>query len=91
MQVIWENKEGVVDGLPHLIYISREKRPNHPHNYKAGAMNVLVRYLIKYFYYERFLKLFNYIRILKNICNLVFILSLMFISKPFKSLTCDKN
>lgn len=43
VKVIWENKEGVVDGLPHLIYISREKRPNHPHNYKAGAMNVLTR------------------------------------------------
>ncbi|TQD79313.1 hypothetical protein C1H46_035150 [Malus baccata] len=41
--VLWENKEGVSDGLPHLIYISREKRPKHPHHSKAGAMNVLTR------------------------------------------------
>ncbi|KAK1353596.1 Cellulose synthase-like protein H1 [Heracleum sosnowskyi] len=31
------------EGLPHLVYISREKRPKHPHNFKAGAMNVLTR------------------------------------------------
>ncbi|CAN0914442.1 Cellulose synthase-like protein B3 [Linum grandiflorum] len=29
--------------LPHLVYISREKRPKYPHHYKAGAMNVLTR------------------------------------------------
>lgn len=28
--------------LPALIYIAREKRPHHPHNFKAGAMNTLV-------------------------------------------------
>ncbi|KAK7272274.1 hypothetical protein RJT34_28770 [Clitoria ternatea] len=43
IKVIWENKEGLSDGVPHLIYISREKRPQHPHHYKAGAMNVLTR------------------------------------------------
>ncbi|KAJ1400051.1 Nucleotide-diphospho-sugar transferase [Sesbania bispinosa] len=43
IKVILENKEGLSDGLPHLIYISREKRPDYPHNYKAGAMNVLAR------------------------------------------------
>ncbi|KAK7324813.1 hypothetical protein VNO77_28670 [Canavalia gladiata] len=43
IKVIWENKEGLSDGVPHLIYISREKRPEHPHHYKAGAMNVLTR------------------------------------------------
>ncbi|KAL2328376.1 hypothetical protein Fmac_021803 [Flemingia macrophylla] len=43
IQVIWENKEGLEDGLPHLIYISREKRPQQPHHFKAGAMNVLTR------------------------------------------------
>jgi len=47
-----ENKAGISDELPHLIYISREKRPKHPHHYKAGAMNVLVSkkllYTIKY-------------------------------------------
>lgn len=37
-QVILEN----TDGLPHLVYVSREKRPEYPHDYKAGAMNVLV-------------------------------------------------
>ncbi|XP_073225704.1 cellulose synthase-like protein B4 isoform X5 [Cicer arietinum] len=41
IKVIWENKEMVEDGLPHLIYISREKRPKQPHHFKAGAMNVL--------------------------------------------------
>jgi hypothetical protein len=40
---MWENKEGLPDGLPHLVYVSREKRHKHPHHYKAGAMNVLVR------------------------------------------------
>ncbi|XP_045805398.1 cellulose synthase-like protein H1 [Trifolium pratense] len=45
IKVIWENKskENHLDGLPHLIYISREKKPQHPHHYKAGAMNVLTR------------------------------------------------
>jgi len=41
-QVILENKEGRFDGLSHLIYVSREKRRQYHHNYKAGAMNVLV-------------------------------------------------
>ncbi|KAI9107631.1 hypothetical protein K1719_021294 [Acacia pycnantha] len=41
--IIWENEEGQSDGLPHLIYVSREKRPQHPHYHKAGAMNVLTR------------------------------------------------
>ncbi|KAK7375197.1 hypothetical protein VNO78_35890 [Psophocarpus tetragonolobus] len=43
VKVILENKNDISDGLPHLIYISREKRTNHSHNYKAGAMNVLTR------------------------------------------------
>ncbi|KAK3184395.1 hypothetical protein Dsin_031681 [Dipteronia sinensis] len=43
VKIIWENKEGLSDGIPHLIYISREKQPKHPHHYKAGAMNVLTR------------------------------------------------
>ncbi|KAK6919332.1 Cellulose synthase [Dillenia turbinata] len=41
--VIRENKEGLSDGMPHIVYISREKRPKHPHHFKAGAMNVLTR------------------------------------------------
>uniref|UniRef100_A0A2P2JHA2 Cellulose synthase-like protein n=1 Tax=Rhizophora mucronata TaxID=61149 RepID=A0A2P2JHA2_RHIMU len=43
IKIIWENKEGLADGLPHLIYISREKHPKHPHHSKAGAMNMLTR------------------------------------------------
>ncbi|XP_062106081.1 cellulose synthase-like protein H1 [Humulus lupulus] len=43
IKVIWENKQVTTDELPHLVYISREKRPKHPHHYKAGAMNVLTR------------------------------------------------
>ncbi|KAK7257562.1 hypothetical protein RIF29_31614 [Crotalaria pallida] len=43
IRVIWENKERLSNGLPHLIYISREKKPKHPHHFKAGAMNVLTR------------------------------------------------
>lgn len=31
--------------LPTLVYMAREKRPNWPHNFKAGAMNALVRLL----------------------------------------------
>ncbi|KAL5794123.1 hypothetical protein ACOSP7_002717 [Xanthoceras sorbifolium] len=43
VKIIWENKECLSDGIPHLIYISREKQRKHPHHYKAGAMNVLTR------------------------------------------------
>ncbi|KAF9611342.1 hypothetical protein IFM89_030131 [Coptis chinensis] len=34
-----------IDGvpLPTLVYLAREKRPSHPHNFKAGAMNALIR------------------------------------------------
>ncbi|KAL6885827.1 hypothetical protein ACP4OV_010088 [Aristida adscensionis] len=31
------------EGVPSLIYISREKRPKYHHHFKAGAMNVLTR------------------------------------------------
>ncbi|XP_077229062.1 quillaic acid 3-O-glycosyltransferase CSL1-like isoform X2 [Tasmannia lanceolata] len=27
--------------MPMLVYVSREKRPQHPHHFKAGALNVL--------------------------------------------------
>ncbi|GMP53938.1 hypothetical protein CsSME_00019250 [Camellia sinensis var. sinensis] len=43
IKVIWENKEGVSNGVPHVIYVSREKRPKHLHHFKAGAMNILTR------------------------------------------------
>ncbi|KAI4307853.1 hypothetical protein L6164_030988 [Bauhinia variegata] len=29
--------------LPTLVYMAREKHPNHPHHFKAGAMNALIR------------------------------------------------
>lgn len=29
--------------MPLLVYVAREKRPSHPHNFKVGALNVLVR------------------------------------------------
>ena len=31
--------------MPTLVYLAREKRPQHPHNFKAGAMNALVNYM----------------------------------------------
>ncbi|XP_058088287.1 cellulose synthase-like protein H1 isoform X2 [Magnolia sinica] len=43
VKVIWENKDNDPNGLPHIIYVSREKRPKHHHNFKAGALNVLMR------------------------------------------------
>ncbi|XP_077216801.1 cellulose synthase-like protein E6 isoform X2 [Tasmannia lanceolata] len=33
--------EGIT--LPTLVYLAREKRPQIPHNFKAGAMNALIR------------------------------------------------
>ncbi|XVF62936.1 hypothetical protein PTKIN_Ptkin09bG0048900 [Pterospermum kingtungense] len=29
--------------MPLLVYVAREKRPSHHHNFKAGALNVLLR------------------------------------------------
>ncbi|KAL9260091.1 Cellulose synthase-like protein [Drosera capensis] len=29
--------------VPMLVYVAREKRPSHPHNFKAGSLNVLLR------------------------------------------------
>ncbi|RDX76910.1 Cellulose synthase-like protein E6, partial [Mucuna pruriens] len=29
--------------LPTLVYVAREKRPNYPHHFKAGALNSLIR------------------------------------------------
>ncbi|KAI4369676.1 hypothetical protein MLD38_018092 [Melastoma candidum] len=29
--------------MPLLVYVAREKRPSHHHNFKAGALNVLIR------------------------------------------------
>ncbi|KAL7000061.1 hypothetical protein U1Q18_001210, partial [Sarracenia purpurea var. burkii] len=41
--VIRAKDEDLQNGVPALIYISREKYPKHPHHFKAGAMNVLTR------------------------------------------------
>ncbi|KAK3043454.1 hypothetical protein RJ639_002033 [Escallonia herrerae] len=30
--------------MPLLVYIAREKRPSHPHRFKAGALNALTKY-----------------------------------------------
>ncbi|PKU87293.1 Cellulose synthase-like protein G3 [Dendrobium catenatum] len=46
IQVLLERKKDKdITGhpLPNLIYISREKRPASPHNFKAGALNALLR------------------------------------------------
>ncbi|KAL0388464.1 UNVERIFIED_CONTAM: Cellulose synthase-like protein G3 [Sesamum radiatum] len=48
IQVIYDNKknEGATadhSKLPLLVYMSREKRPSHPHRFKAGALNALLR------------------------------------------------
>ncbi|GFP95892.1 cellulose synthase-like protein e6 [Phtheirospermum japonicum] len=29
--------------MPLLVYVAREKRPSHPHHFKAGALNALIR------------------------------------------------
>ncbi|XP_021807678.1 cellulose synthase-like protein G2 isoform X1 [Prunus avium] len=36
-------QENETKNMPLLVYVSREKRPSHPHNFKAGALNVLLR------------------------------------------------
>ncbi|KAF3780515.1 putative mixed-linked glucan synthase 7 [Nymphaea thermarum] len=43
MKIINEHRGREDDQVPHLIYVSREKRPSHAHHFKAGAMNVLTR------------------------------------------------
>ncbi|KAK6138743.1 hypothetical protein DH2020_027519 [Rehmannia glutinosa] len=36
-------KDSSQKGMPLLVYVAREKRPSHPHHFKAGAINVLLR------------------------------------------------
>ncbi|TVU14499.1 hypothetical protein EJB05_37973 [Eragrostis curvula] len=44
IKVLWDNSTSKAEeGFPSLIYISREKRPQYHHHFKAGAMNVLTR------------------------------------------------
>ncbi|XP_051135628.1 LOW QUALITY PROTEIN: cellulose synthase-like protein E1 [Andrographis paniculata] len=38
-----EEKDSEGWGMPSLVYLAREKRPQHFHNFKAGAMNALIR------------------------------------------------
>lgn len=41
-QILVDGKEESTKAIPTLVYLSREKRPQHHHNFKAGAMNALV-------------------------------------------------
>ena len=43
-----------IDGgrLPTLVYMAREKRPHWSHNFKAGAMNALVRFQLLYMHMQ---------------------------------------
>ncbi|KAM0848050.1 hypothetical protein ACQ4PT_054635 [Festuca glaucescens] len=48
VQILIDSKDqNAVDNegnvLPTLVYMAREKRPQHHHNFKAGAMNALIR------------------------------------------------
>ncbi|XP_042450059.1 cellulose synthase-like protein E6 isoform X4 [Zingiber officinale] len=48
VQILIDSREETsvdIDGivLPTLVYMAREKRPQHHHNFKAGAMNALLR------------------------------------------------
>ncbi|PIN08550.1 Cellulose synthase (UDP-forming) [Handroanthus impetiginosus] len=36
-------KDSNQKGMPLLVYVAREKRPSHPHHFKAGAINALLR------------------------------------------------
>ncbi|KAJ0720007.1 putative cellulose synthase (UDP-forming) [Helianthus annuus] len=37
-----QNEDAEGHSLPKLVYLAREKRPDHFHNFKAGALNALV-------------------------------------------------
>ncbi|CAK9152168.1 unnamed protein product [Ilex paraguariensis] len=43
VQVIHDNRKDDQIKMPLLFYVSREKRPSQPHNFKAGALNALLR------------------------------------------------
>ncbi|XP_011091169.2 cellulose synthase-like protein E1 isoform X1 [Sesamum indicum] len=38
-----ENGDSNLKDIPLLVYTAREKRPAHPHHFKGGALNVLLR------------------------------------------------
>lgn len=44
VQILLDNNQDTEGcSLPKLVYMAREKRPDHFHNFKAGAMNALIR------------------------------------------------
>ncbi|EOA36706.1 hypothetical protein CARUB_v10012240mg [Capsella rubella] len=43
LQILVDGREEDTIAIPTLVYLSREKRPQHHHNFKAGAMNALLR------------------------------------------------
>ncbi|KAJ0092161.1 hypothetical protein Patl1_25190 [Pistacia atlantica] len=47
VEVVHDSSDDVVGSdqvqMPPLVYVSREKKPPHPHHFKAGALNVLLR------------------------------------------------
>ncbi|KAK9152376.1 hypothetical protein Syun_010685 [Stephania yunnanensis] len=48
LQILIDGRDSnVVDvegnAMPTLVYLAREKRPHYPHNFKAGAVNALIR------------------------------------------------
>nr|GLL38693.1 cellulose synthase-like protein E1 [Ipomoea trifida] len=48
LQIVIDGREGEAKdseghSLPNLVYMAREKRPHHFHNFKAGALNALIR------------------------------------------------
>ncbi|KAL0414370.1 UNVERIFIED_CONTAM: Cellulose synthase-like protein E6 [Sesamum radiatum] len=38
-----ENGDANLKDMPLLVYVAREKRPGHPHHFKGGALNALLR------------------------------------------------
>ncbi|ESQ29882.1 hypothetical protein EUTSA_v10011262mg [Eutrema salsugineum] len=43
LQILVDGRKKNTVAIPTLVYLSREKRPQHHHHFKAGAMNALIR------------------------------------------------
>ncbi|CAN6933423.1 unnamed protein product [Brassica oleracea] len=43
LQILIDGRKDNTIAIPTLVYLSREKRPEHHHHYKAGSMNALLR------------------------------------------------
>ncbi|KAJ0253290.1 Cellulose synthase-like protein E1 [Hirschfeldia incana] len=43
LQILIDGRKHNTIAIPTLVYLSREKRPEHHHHYKAGSMNALLR------------------------------------------------